>query len=144
MSLIYYFLLEGVAGNYQIILDEFESSNIYFLLFLSGFAIPLILWAIFYFILRYPYANIIHWIFAYLLITIIVFGFSYSSVNTTIWGSLNPDFNNLLASEPDAEKVANSLPTVLGLLNVFYSLISSFCYCLVFKRFSKIQMHLPF
>lgn len=144
MSNLYYFLLDAFASNYGLFFEVFDSSNIYTLLFLSGFLLPLFLWAIFYFLVNYPYAKIYHWIFVILVILIAVFGISYSLVNTTIVGSTIEEFNNLLASDQDAENVANSLPIYFGLLNVLYAFLSSICYCFVLKRYSKIQMHLPF
>lgn len=144
MSNLYYFLLDTFASNYNLFIDVFDTSNVYILLFLSGFLLPLLLWGIFYFLVKYPYAKIYHWLFVILFILVAVFGISYSLVNTTIIGSTSEEFNNLLASEPDAENVANSLPIYFGLLNVLYAFISSLCYCFVLKRYSKIQMHLPF
>lgn len=144
MSNLYYFLLDAFASDYELFYGVFDSSNVYILLFLTGFLLPLLLWTIFYFLVNYPYTKMFHWIFVMLIILIAVFGISYSQVNITIVGSTSDDFNNLLASDQVAQDVANSLPIYFGLLNVLYAFISSIFYCFVLKRFSKIQMHLPF
>lgn len=144
MSNLYYFLLDVFASDYELFYGVFDSSNVYILLFLSGFLLPLLLWAIFYVLVNYPYTKIYHWIFLILIILIAVFAISYSQVNITIVGSNSEEFNNLLASDQDAENIGNSLPIYFGLLNVLYAFVSSLCYCFVLKRFSKIQMHLPF
>lgn len=144
MSNLYYFLLDVYASDYELFYEVFDSSNVYLFLFLSGFLLPLLLWAIFYLLVNYPYTKIYHWIFLMLIILIAVFGISYSQVNITIVGSNSEEFNNLLASDQEAEYIGNSLPIYFGLLNVLYAFISSLCYCFVLKRFSKVQMHLPF
>jgi hypothetical protein len=144
MSNLYYFLLDAFASDYGLFYGVFDSGNVYILLFLSGFLFPLLFWAIFYLLVNYPYTKIYHWIFLMLIILIAVFSTSYSQVNITIVGSNSQEFNDLLASDQEADNIANSLPIYFGLLNVLYAFISSSCYCFVLKRFSKIQMHLPF
>ena len=69
---------------------------------------------------------------------------SYTTVNEAIWGSNNLALNDLLANDQTAIEIAESLPIYLCVYNLFLATISGIIFSLFLKRFSKIQIQLPF
>lgn len=145
MYLLYSIVLDFLNANSYPILDfALDESNTYFKLVLLSFALPIFYWLVFYKFYSNPYATLIHYLIA-LLLSLALIGFlSYSLVNEALWGSNNQALNELLASDQTAIEIADALPIYLSIFNVILGAILGFGYSLFLKRFSKIQMHLPF
>lgn len=145
MYLLYYLVLDFLnANNYPIIDSVLEESRAYIVLGILGFILPFVYWLIFYKTYSYPYAKLIHYIIALVLSLLCVGFLSYTVVNEALWGSNNQVINDLLASDQTAVEIADALPLYLSFYNVTLSAILGFAYSLFLKRFSKVQMHLPF
>lgn len=145
MYLLYSIVLAFVNANSYPILDyALDESNTYFKLVLLCFVLPIFYWLGFYKFYSNPYAKFFHYLFA-LLLSLFIIGFlSYTIVNEALWGSNNQALNDLLASDQIAIEIADSLPLYLSIYNVFLSALLGFGYSILLKRFSKLQMHLPF
>lgn len=145
MYLLYYLVLDFLnANNYPIIDSVLEESKTYTVLGILSFILPIFYWLIFYKIYSYPYAKLMHYLIALVLSLLFVGFLSFTVVNEALWGSNNQALNNLLESDQTAIEIADTLPLYLGIYNVFLSAILGFACSLFLKRFSKIQMHLPF
>lgn len=106
---------------------------------------PLIFWALFYLVWSYPYGQKWHWALWLIIITIVVFGFTWGMANSAIFASNSQVLNKLL-SDPTTgyQEYASSLPLKYALSNSLMSIIIGLIYSIVMKQFSKIQMHLPY
>lgn len=145
MYLIYSIVLGFLNANSYPILDyALDVSNSYFKLVLLCFVLPIFYWLVFYKLYSNPYATLFHYLIA-LLLSLVLIGFlSYSLVNEALWGSNNQALNDLLASDQTAIEIADALPLYLCIYNLLLSAILGFGYSIFLKRFSKVQMHLPF
>jgi hypothetical protein len=145
MYLLYSIVLGFLNANSYPILDyALDESNTYFKLVLLCFVLPILYWLVFYKLYSNPYAKLFHYLIA-LLLSLVLIGFlSYSLVNEALWGSNNQALNDLLATDQSAIEIADALPLYLSIYNVILSAILGFVYSIFLKRFSKIQMHLPF
>ena len=106
---------------------------------------PLIMFGGFYFLWKYPYGTIWHWVSWLVIIILTTGGITWSIANNEIFLSDNQALLDALA-DPDSgyEEFANTLPLKYALVNGLLSLIVGFVYSIIFKQFSKIQIHLPF
>jgi hypothetical protein len=145
MYVLYSIVLGFLNANSYPILDyALDQSNTYFKLVLLCFVLPILYWLVFYKLYSNPYSKLFHYLIA-LLLSLVLIGFlSYSLVNEALWGSNNQALNDLLASDQPAIEIADALPLYLSIYNVILSAILGFVYSIFLKRFSKIQMHLPF
>jgi hypothetical protein len=107
--------------------------------------IPLILWGVFYYLWKYPYAKIWHWLLWLFVVTLVVFGTTWGIANSAIFASNNQELNDALA-DPNSgySQYASTLPMHYALINGLISLLIGFIYSLIMKQFSKVQIHLPF
>jgi hypothetical protein len=138
---VFYEFFENILGifntNYSIVFQEFYSSGGYNNLFLVLFGIPLVFLLVFYFIWKYPYGTLLHWIIFVGIITFTVAGLTYSSVRLDL-------ANYVINPDPDIEDFTNALVVKYVILNAALTILVSLIYSLGLKRFSKVQMHLPF
>lgn len=117
----------------------------YIKLGLSFVLIPLICWGLFYFVWKYPYGRIIHWLIWLLVSVIIVFGTTYATANISIFASNSQALNDALADASTGYKdYADTLPLMYATFNSLLTLVIGLIYSLIMKQFSKIQIHLPF
>ncbi len=145
MYLLYFIVLDFLSAfNFPEFDSVLEVNKTYLSLSLLCFVLPIIFWLLFYKFYSYPYAKLFHWISALVILLIIVGILSYATVNEALFGSNNLGIDQLLASNNSAQEIADSLPLYLSIYNVFLSAILGFAYSLLLKRFSKVQMHLPF
>ena len=145
MYLLYSIVLAFLNANSYPVLDyALDESNTYFKLVFICFVLPIFYWLGFYKFYSNPYTKFFHYLIA-LLLSLVIIGFlSYTLVNEALWGSNNQALNDLLASDQNAIELADSLPLYLSIYNVFLSAFLGFGYSILLKRFSKLQMHLPF
>lgn len=145
MYLLYSIVLDFLnANNYPIIDSVLEESKTYLVLATLCIILPFFYWLIFYKFYSNPYAKFFHWVIALALSLMIVCFLSYTTVNEAIWGSNNLALNDLLANDQTAIEIAESLPIYLCVYNLFLATISGIIFSLFLKRFSKIQIQLPF
>jgi hypothetical protein len=101
-------------------------------------------WILFYYLWKYPYGKLWHWLVWMALTVLIVFGTTYGIANTEILGSDNQALNEAIADAGTGYAgYAASLPLKYALANSLLALIIGFIYSLIMKQFSKIQIHLP-
>lgn len=146
---IFYQYLEDFLGiynpDYYVIFQTLYDTGIYNLIGLMFIVIPLLMLLLFYFIWNYPYGKLWHW-GLYLLIISVVVGFTtYSIVDDGIFNSNSQTLQNLMNNNIDGYRdFAYSLLLKYAILNASLAIVVSFLYSLLLKRYSKIQMHLPF
>ncbi|MCF8396313.1 MAG: hypothetical protein K9H06_20655 [Melioribacteraceae bacterium] len=117
----------------------------YNLLGLTFILIPLIMFAAFYFLWKYPYGKFWHWLLLLLIVFLVTGGISWGISNNEIFLSNNQALIDALADpESGYEEYANTLPIKYALFNGLLSIVAGFIYSLIMKQFSKIQIHLPF
>ncbi len=132
-------------SEYDVIFQTLFDYGGYNLLGLTFITVPLIIFASFYFLWKYPYANLWHWVLLLLVVFIVTGVISWGISNNEIFLSDNQSLIDALADpESGYEQFANTLPLKHALTNGFLSLILGFFYSLILKQFSKIQIHLPF
>jgi len=138
--------LFGIFDNlYFLVFQHLYENGGYVKLGLSFILIPLVCWILFYYLWKYPYGKIWHWMVWMAVAVLIVFGASYGIANTEIFGSDNPALNEAIADAGTGyENYASTLPVKYALANSLLALIIGFIYSLIMKQFSKIQIHLPF
>jgi hypothetical protein len=106
---------------------------------------PLFFWLLFYFLWRYPYGRVRHWLLWWLLSGVVVLVVTWLQARGAIFDSPNPALADALADPESGYKAfAATLPQRYALINAGLSLVAGFLYSLILKPFSKIQMHLPF
>jgi hypothetical protein len=111
---------------------------------LAFLLIPLAGWIIFYFLWKYPYSKIWHWLIWTAVMVLIVALVTNGIANAEIFGSDNQTLNDLLADTNSGyAEYAGSLPVKYVLTNSLLTLILSCIYSLLMKQFSKIHVHLP-
>jgi len=97
--------------------------------------IPLILLGLFYFVWRYPYGKIWHWAVWMGIISVFVF------ISTI--GYANKFLADFLLNE-ESRDFTSHIISQYGFINLFLAFITGFLISILFKPFSKIQMHLPY
>ena len=97
--------------------------------------IPLAFLAMFYFLWRYPYGRIWHWLLWILVIGIVTGGVTY--------GYCMDKLASYLATI-ETEQVTFSLLLKYGIVNAVWSIFLAAAHSLWMSRLSKIQKHLPF
>ncbi len=99
--------------------------------------IPLVFLLLFYLLWKYPYATFWHWLIYVGIIAVIVGVSTFSSDRLTL-------AKFLVHSNPEIVDFTEALVLKYAILNACLSLLVSFIYSLILRRFSKVQMHLPF
>jgi hypothetical protein len=137
--------LFGIFNNlYFLIFQHLYDNGGYVKLGLSFILIPLVCWLLFYYLWKYPYGKLWHWLVWMAVTVLIVFGATYGIANTEILGSDNQALNEAIADASTGYgEYAATLPLKYALANSLLALIIGFIYSLIMKQFSKIQLHLP-
>lgn len=131
--------------TYELIFSVMYYESGYMKLFLAFTLIPLICWALFYFLWKYPYGRWWHWIVWLLIVSVIVFGVTWGITNSVIFNSSNPDLIEALADPSTGyEMYAQGLPINYATINTILSVIVGIVCSIIMKQFSKVQAHLPF
>jgi len=97
--------------------------------------IPLGMLSMFYFLWRYPYGRVWHWLIWIFVIGLVTGGSTY--------GFCHIRLSEYLAT-PETEEYVSSLVFRYALANTIYATVLGALHSLWMSRFSKIQMHLPF
>ena len=106
--------------------------------------LPLLGMFIFYILLKNPYYKLRAWLICLAIITIVVLFSSYFISRSSIILSPDPLLQECLNRTTSGyQEFAYRLFVKIALLNFFMSMILSFIYSVILKRFSKIHMHLP-
>jgi hypothetical protein len=144
-STIYETWFQLYNPNFRLIFDTLYDYNGYVMFGLLFTIIPLFTWLTFYYLWKYPYGKFWHWL-SWLMITLVIVGGStFSLANNAIFASDNPSLNGELSVQTSGyEQFAMTLPLTYALINILLTIILSIFYSLIFKQFSKIQIHLPF
>ncbi|WP_149277657.1 hypothetical protein [Pareuzebyella sediminis] len=107
--------------------------------------IPLLLLILFYFLWKYPYGRFWHWLLWWLIISLVVAFVIWRVSEVAIFDSNNQSLTDALADlETGYDRHARTLPLQYAIYSSLISLGLGFIYSLVLKRWSKIQIHLPF
>lgn len=126
---------------FQVLFDD----GGYIKLGITFLLVPLIMFAAFYYLWKYPYGKFWHWLLLLLIVFLITGGISWGISNNEIFLSNNQALIDALADpESGYEEYANTLPIKYALFNGLLSIAAGFIYSLIMKQFSKIQIHLPF
>ncbi|MCF8299330.1 MAG: hypothetical protein K9J13_17405 [Saprospiraceae bacterium] len=144
-AIIYETLFGLYESQFSLIFDTLYENGGYNLLGLTFILIPLIMFAAFYFLWKYPYGKFWHWLLLLLIVFLVTGGISWGISNNEIFLSNNQALIDALADpESGYEEYANTLPIKYALFNGLLSIVAGFIYSLIMKQFSKIQIHLPF
>ncbi len=132
--------------SYDLIFTTLYNEGGYLKFVLSFVIIPLACWLLFYYVWKYPYGKWWHWLTWLIIITVVVFGTTWGLANSEILASSNQNLIDAIADpESGYEAYAASLPLKYATINSVISVvISILLYTPILKRFSKIQIHLPF
>ena len=141
-----YDTLFGIFNNdFFLVFQHLFDNGGYIKLGLSFILIPLVFWLAFYYLWRYPYARIWHWLIWLLISILTVMVITYAVANAEIFNSNNQALNEAIADESTRyESYVSSLPSKYALVNSLLAAVLGFIYSLLLKQFSKIQIHLPF
>lgn len=132
-------------SEYQLIFDALYEDGGYNLLGITFIAVPLVMFAAFYFLWKNPYGKFWHWFLWLIIVSLITGGISWGIANNEIFLSDNQALIDALADpESGYEEYTNSLPIKYALCNELLGIVVGFVYSLILKQFSKIQIHLPF
>jgi len=99
--------------------------------------IPFVFLLLFYLVWKYPYATFWHWLIYVCVIAVIVGVSTFGSVRLTL-------AKFLVHSNPLIADFTGVLVIKYAFLNACLSLVISFIYSLILRKYSKVQMHLPF
>jgi len=107
--------------------------------------VPMVIVALFYFVLKYPYAKKWHWGLMILISSVVVFGLTMNFANIELLSPQNDELMEALSNQESGyQDFAETLPFKYSMLNSVLSIIVGFLASLAAKPFSKCQMHLPF
>ena len=136
----------GIHSNdYYEIFQHLYDNGGYLKLGFSFILIPLLCWMIFYFLWKYPYGKLWHWLLWLTFTILVVAGVTYGIANTELFGSNNQTLNELMADERNKYySYAVKLPIKYALANSLLALVIGALYSILMKQFSKVQIHLPF
>lgn len=124
---------------FQYLLD----SGFYIMIGLIFLVVPLALMAIFYILWKYPYGKWWHWLIWYVIVTLVVFGWTFGYANQFINDS-NAQEMIICYNVQECADYIKELPMKYAKANIILSLIVGFLGSLILKQFSKVQTHLPF
>lgn len=142
---IYEYLFGLYDSHYALIYNALYDYGGYSLLGLTFILVPLLMFAAFYFLWKYPYGKFWHWFLWLIIVYLIIGGISWGVSYNEIFLSNNQELIDALADpESGYEEFANTLPLKYALSNGLLGITIGFVYSLVLKQFSKIQIHLPF
>jgi len=149
MTAAFAFIYETVFPIYDpqffLIFDTLFNDGGYIYMGLTFILTPMIMFAGFYFLWKYPYGTIWHWVGWFIIIILLTGGITWGVANNEIFLTDNQTLLDAIAdSDSGYENFANTLPLQYALVNSLLSIFVGFVYSLVFKQFSKIQIHLPF
>lgn len=131
--------------DFDLIFSNLFDNGGYIKMGLSFVLVPLVCFLLFYYLWKYPYGKLWHWLLWLGIIFIIVFGVTYSIASGEIFSSNNQALNDAIAdSSTGYQNYGSSLPFKYALWNGMFSIIMGVIYSFFMKRFSKIQIHLPF
>jgi vacuolar-type H+-ATPase subunit I/STV1 len=99
--------------------------------------VSLFLLLAFYLLWKYPYGKLWHWCVWLGIISVTVLVLTYNSASLTLG-------IYLIDPNPDLANYTQSLIIKYAILNAILSIVASLIFSLGLRRFSKIQMHLPF
>jgi hypothetical protein len=140
MAWLYQFL-EDILGLYK---EEFEfifnrmyEDTVYTKIALLAIFISGGLMSLFYFLYNNPYAKLLHWLAAILISGVIVSIITFSVVTSGL-----ADY--LVDSDLEVQDFTKSLRIWYVGLNFILACICSFLWSLLLRKWSKIQMHIPF
>ena len=136
----------GIHSNdYYEIFQHLYDNGGYLKLGFSFILIPLLCWMIFYFLWKYPYGKLWHWLLWLTFTILVVAGVTYGIANTELFGSYNQTLNELMADERNKYySYAVKLHIKYALANSLLALVIGALYSILMKQFSKVQIHLPF
>ena len=142
---IYEIVFELVDPKFPLITDTMDYNYGYVLLGVSFVIVPLVMFASFYLLWKYPYGRFWHW-FLWLVITslltsVISWSISYNEIILSSDNSLNKALNDTESGYKDA--TYNFLMNY-ALCNGVLCVITACIYSVLLKQISKIQIHLPF
>lgn len=144
-AIIYETWLDLYDLQFRLIFDTLFDDGGYIKLGIIFLLIPLIMFAAFYFLWKYPYGKFWHWLLWLLIVFLITGGISWGIANNEIFLSNNQALIDALAyPESGYEEYANTLPVKYAFVNGLLAISLGFIYSLILKQFSKIQIHLPF
>ena len=107
--------------------------------------LPLLFWFLFYYLWRYPYGRVWHWLLWLLVSAVTVLVVTWLVADKAIFESGNQALADALGDPESGYKAyASGLPIRYALINSGLSVGVGFVMSLIMKQFSKIQMHLPF
>lgn len=130
--------------NYDVLFNELYDGWGLAAMGLAAFIIPTIFWSLFYFGWKHGTARLKHWIICLVVILAISFGIAILMSTQAIYASTNDTLNTFLADPSSGyDLVANKLPYKYGIVNVILTFIFGFVFCLIVKRKSKLNAHLP-
>lgn len=132
-------------SQFSLIFGTLFNDGGYIMFGLSFILIPLFLWLLFYYVWKYPYGKFWHWAVWSIIVFLIVAGSTFSIANNEIFASNNQALNDALADlDSGYYTFAKTLPLKYALFNGILTICIGIFYSLIFKQFSKIQIHLPF
>lgn len=121
--------------QYKPIFDKLYNEGGYVSLGMIFLLVPIAGMALFYWVWRYPYARVWHWLVWLAVLTLIVLFWTRGFAN----GFLAEYLTNTETEEFTRDMIAR-----YGSINAVLGLITGFLISLVLKMTSKIQKHLPF
>lgn len=136
----------GIFSNrYYLVFQHLFENGGYIMLGLTFILIPFFCWILFYYIWKYPYGKLWHWLVWLFIVVLLVAGTTYGIASTEIFDSNNQELNEALADASTGyASYADTLPLQYAFANSLLGLVIGFIYSLIMKQFSKIQTHLPF
>jgi len=138
------FVSNADINQYNLIFAHLAEQAVYLRFELLLVLIPLVCWFLFYFVWKYPYGKIKHWIVWLIITVVILFLATHNVAHKAIFDSHNMALNESIADTSTGyDNFASSLPGKFAFINSMLGLIISIIYCFIMKQFSKVQTHLP-
>lgn len=131
--------------QFNLIFRTLFDEGSYVLFGLVFISVPLLMWTLFYFAWKYPYGKYWHWLMWMAITMISAAAITYGTANSEIFASSSQSLIGALQDKSSGYfDFASILPIRYAAINAGYSMVLGFAYSLIIKRYSKIQLHLPF
>jgi hypothetical protein len=129
-------LFDVFDNQYSYLFTELYEESSYGYMFIISLAVPLILYLVFYYLLRLPYLTILHWLLVLFLVGLLTFGLEIAYLRDVL-------SEYLMSGDFEEADYTSDLVYFYSFLNVGFSIVFGIIFSFILKQWSKMYMHLP-
>lgn len=129
-------IFDVFKNEYDYIFDLLYNKSSYGDMFIISLTVPIVLYLVFYYLIRLPYLTILHWLIVLLIVILLTFGFEFAYLRDVL-------SEYLMSGDYEEAEYTSNLIYFYSFLNVGFSIIFGIVFSFILKQWSKMYMHLP-